>query len=126
MSHIVNPPQHTHRTRRNHQGQEVCLECHLILSNPILESDDERLVDAGFMRSEHHIADNQPYGEYPPLPEVLIALYYNGPALGLPSAPVAQYVEQTAIIETRKQNSMAYSDDIWQNLYEGWQRNAPS
>jgi hypothetical protein len=75
---------HTHHLYKDELGRDICSVCHMIVITPILSSDDPRL---------------QPAVEYHPLPDVLVALYYDGPEYGLPRAPVAPYVRDIAAKE---------------------------
>jgi hypothetical protein len=113
---------HTHTPVRQSDGRDVCSACSQVIINPIRTSDDPRLQDAGYHRSGGNQDD---YSDMPPLPEVLLALYFNGPALGLPRAPVAPYIDIVAEEEGRRfeagTSKLAGGPDyLWIYLYEGW------
>jgi hypothetical protein len=101
---------HVHSTVKNDQGQDICRSCGQIVITPILDFDDSRLQGAGAMRS--------PTVEYPdelpPLPIVLVTLYYDGPEYGYSKAPIAPYVELVAMKEEAVAGSVA--EDFWFNL----------
>lgn len=119
----MSSPRHTHNLVRDSAGREICSICHQVVIKPILSSDDPRLVDAGFHRSGGNYEDDDMTA--PPLPEVLIGLYYSGPAIGLPHAPVAPYIELVAQEEGRrfdkgKSKLVGGPDYLWEHLCEGW------
>lgn len=114
-------PRHKHTLQTDRTGRDICTVCNQVVTKPILSSDDQRLVDAGFHRSGgNYVEDLQ---TFPTLPEILIALYHNGPALGLPRAPVAWYIEVVAQEEGRRYRMFGVPDpvpDIWADLYRRW------
>jgi len=75
---------HIHTTMKDQLGQNICTVCHAIVIEPIFSIDDPRL---------------QPEPDFYRLPDVLVALYYEGPEHGLPKAPVAPYVRDVAEFE---------------------------
>lgn len=99
---------HTHTTIRNAQGQEVCSSCHQIVITPITSSDDERLDDAGLMRSPHH--DKSVMWSVP-LPEILIGVYNE-----LQGAfPIAPYL-LTVISELEQRDADSLHEGMWTEL----------
>lgn len=103
-----------HTPVTNSQGQDICTMCGQIVVKPILNSDDERLQGSGFMRSGHHDDED----EYPPLPELLIELHFNGPFFGYSSAPIAPYIEIVATHIGEQSQGKIDLDDIWDDLCE--------
>lgn len=99
-SHSTNT-RHEHVTRRESTGRDVCLTCGRVVIKPIVNPDDERLVDAGLMRSDDR--DDQFIA---PLPEQLIACYEQTQG----DFPVAPYVIQVMSIN---QDS---DDSLWRRL----------
>jgi len=93
---------HTHTTVKDPLGHDLCTVCHQIVITPILSSDDPRLQPA------------EP--NYPPLPEMLVTLYYDGPDFGYYRAPVAPYVRDVASLEGNK--ARYNSEDLWDILSE--------
>src|ERR1700757_3780323 len=110
---------HTHNPVSDHAGRQICSICHQVIIKPILSSDDPRLVDAGLHRSGGRYEEQR----YPPLPEMLIALYFNGPALGLPRAPKAPYIDCVAQEAGRRSKGLGNLDDVWTDLHRGWLEN---
>jgi hypothetical protein len=111
---------HEHSPVPDGQGREICRFCHQVLVKPILSSDDPRLVDAGLNRSGSD-DDELGYAPLPPLPDLLIALYHEGPSFGLAKAPAAHYVHLAAQEEGRRyENDIATLvgglEDMWTTL----------
>src|SRR6516164_5284093 len=81
---VVVQPRHKHTPVRDQLGQNVCTVCHTVVIDPIFSSEDPRL---------------QPEPVFFRLPDVLVALFYEGPEYGYPRAPVAPYVRDVAALE---------------------------
>ena len=108
---------HVHHIVRSPRGQDICTSCGEIVIQPILGWDDERLKGANEIQ---HTDVWGPEGyefappELPPLPMVLITLYYDGPEYGYPKAPIAPYVELIAMREEAMAGSIP--EDFWFKL----------
>ena len=75
---------HVHTTVKDSEGRDICSTCREVIINPITSVDDPRL---------------QPEELFYRLPDVLVALYYEGPEYGYPRAPVAPYIRDVAAYE---------------------------
>lgn len=75
---------HVHTLIKDAEGRDICSTCREAVIIPIMSSDDPRL---------------QPEEVFYRLPDVLVALYYEGPEYGYPRAPVAPYVRDVAELE---------------------------
>lgn len=127
MPHLVRkpfnpmtPPNHKHSPVRDAAGREICSTCNQLIVHPITSSDDPRLQDAGFDRGNRQDIELA----MPPLPVVLITLYFNGQALGLATAPISWYVDNVAQEEGKRFEQHTTTlvggpDDIWDELCKG-------
>jgi hypothetical protein len=79
-----NNHRHVHTLVKDSEGRDICSVCREAVINPIMDTDDPRL---------------QPEEVFYRLPDVLVALYYEGPEFGYPRAPVAPYVRDIAAFE---------------------------
>lgn len=97
---------HEHTVATSIGGRDICY-CGQQIFKPITSSDDLRLETAGFMRSY-----KETYGEEyaQPLPEVLIALHFEGHLYGYANAPIAPYVE---LIAREHEKRRCDSGDLW-------------
>lgn len=84
--------QHVHTPRRDSSGRDICSSCQSVVITPILSSDDPRLVNAGFQRSNERNTEEIIL----PLPELLIWLYYNAHTIQLINAPVSWYINEVS------------------------------
>lgn len=101
---------HHHTPVRDEKGQMVCTQCRQIIIRPITDVDDDRLVDAGLMRSEPQPGDETE--EFlQPLPLILIALHDHGEEYGYRPAPVAPYV-----VQVLHDGENIRDDDLWERL----------
>lgn len=75
---------HAHTPVMDSEGHNICSTCREIIITPIMSSEDPRL---------------QPEEVFYRLPDVLVALYYEGPEYGYPRAPVAPYIRDVAAHE---------------------------
>lgn len=101
---VPDVPRHVHRTFRDQLGQNICKDCHMVVIEPIFSSDDPRLQPV--------VEQFEPH----PLPDVLVALYYDGPDYGLPRAPVAPYVREVA---SKEGDINRYNpEELWDKLAE--------
>ena len=75
---------HTHTPVMDSEGHNICSTCREVVITPITSSDDPRL---------------KPPEVFFRLPDVLVALYYEGPEYGLSRAPVAPYIRDIAALE---------------------------
>lgn len=107
-------PGHVHNITRSPRGEDMCTSCGEIVIQPILDHDDPRLHGAGQMRSPKPSVEYQ--DELPPLPILLITLYYDGPEYGYAKAPIAPYVETVALKEQAITGGIA--EDFWHKLSE--------
>lgn len=103
---------HTHTLIRNSAGQDICSGCWQVVTEPITSSDDPRLQGAGLMRSPHHNADNV-IVERMPLPQLLIALYNEGPEFGFARAPAAPYVLAIIELHVKRRDDLG---ELWLEL----------
>jgi hypothetical protein len=117
----MTPPNHKHSPVTDAAGREICSTCNQLIINSIKSSDDPRLQDAGFDRGSRQDVELS----MPPLPVVLLTLYFNGPALGLAKAPISWYVDNVAQEEGRRYEQgtatlVGGPDDIWDELCKEW------
>lgn len=104
---------HVHHTVRTPRGQDICTSCGEIVITPILGFDDERLHGG---KPDVWGPEGYEFAplELPPLPMVLITLYYDGPEYGYAKAPIAPYVELVAMREEAIAGSVP--EDFWFKL----------
>jgi hypothetical protein len=103
---------HVHHIVRSPRGQDICTSCGEIVIKPILGWDDERL--RGDVVPDVWGPEGYEFAEWPPLPIVLITLYYDGPEYGYAKAPIAPYVELVAMREEAIAGSVP--EDFWSKL----------
>jgi hypothetical protein len=65
-------------------GRSICSTCREVIITPIFSTDDPRL---------------QPQEVFYRLPDLLVALYHEGPEYGFQRAPVAPYIRDIAALE---------------------------
>lgn len=109
---------HEHTLVRDSSGRDVCSVCRKVVIVPIKSADDPRLDGAGLRRSGEDISDAMADDILciHSLPELLIALYHEGPEFGYAKAPVAPYVQQ--IIDMYNTDAEEY--DIWAILAQNF------
>lgn len=107
---------HKHILRKDELGRNVCMTCREIVVTAITDFSDDRLHGAGYDPRPRDYQSDEFEGPLPPLPVVLITLYYDGPEYGYAQAPIAPYIEMVAIHEDRKEG--ADLENLWVELSE--------
>lgn len=124
----MSSPRHVHTPLPDSAGRLICTTCRAMVIIPILSSDDPRLKGAGFQRGGIRVDESGDGGvvgwltsQYPPLPELLIALWDEPDTFRCSKAPVSFYIDAVA-----SQWIPDKEESLWDQLLLRWYGNLTS